>query len=432
MPELVFAAISYSNLTEITPSALPNSKLNMLDLDNNQITRISPQAWDNIHNLTVLDLSHNKLNHLASYQFKSLSSLQELVLSGNLLREITGKELDGLRKLEKLWLDDNNLSKLVGKSVPKMKKLTYLNVSHNDLKHLDELTDFFNKAPNLENLDLSWNHLNVVSERPFQNLTSLKYLYLDFNQLKVLGDDSFRSMKLEYLGLSGNGLTSISASAFSNLNCTFLNLGNNLLNTTELSRALSGVQDLKQLDLTSNQFKSLPADLFPALEHCLVHLNVSNNQLTELPKLPVFKTIEELDFSRNEITSISKSQNDIEFLQNFWPRLETLQLYIYLQDNPFTCQPSDVDVLKVFEIINYMCKEYEQYCLRCAHPISLFGHKIIDLPADNSILLSALQGHYPTKSNFIYFLTILMVVFVFLVLLFVFREKVTNLPFQTP
>ena len=433
MPELVEATITYTNLQKTAPFHFPSSKLEKLDLSNNVINEIFPQPSNNIGNLRELNLSNNFLEDLHSYQFKSLTKLQVLDLSNNLLEKLNNKELDGLINLKELRLDGNKLHQLAGKSFSEMEKLAFLSVSHNKLKLLDELSDVFSKAPNLEMLDLSRNSLGLVFGRPFQNLTRLTHLYLNQNHLQKLGNESFRSMELEYLDLSENDLTSISAGAFFELKCRILKLNNNLLNTTELRSALSGVQDLKELDLSSNEFKSLPADLFTVLKDSpLERLSVSNNQLKELPKLPAFKTIKELDFSRNEITSISKSQNDIEFMQNFWPRLETRQLYIYLQNNELTCKPCDVEVLKLFESKNYKCKESDNYCLRCERPRMLFRRKIIDLPIDNStskdecvVLLGAIQDHHSTKGNFIYFLIILtMTFFVALVLLFVFRQKV--------
>ena len=87
---------------------------------------------------------------LSSYQpKKNLTKLQILDLSCNQLTKIINKELDGLRGLEEIRLNNNHLSKLVGKSIAEMKKLTRLNVSHNELKHLDKLDDFFHKTPNL-------------------------------------------------------------------------------------------------------------------------------------------------------------------------------------------------------------------------------------------------------------------------------------------
>ena len=455
LPNLVEAKINNGNV-KVLPAGLLNSSLKKLDLSNNGMTEIATAAWNNLGNLTVLNLSHNKLYAFPSYQFKNLTSLQVLDLSYNRLKNLTDKPFHGLNSLRELRLDNNKIKVLGANAFPEMKHLVSLDISDNKLKALDELAGVFSKAPMLEKLDLSRNSpgLGAVSGRPFENLTCLKYLYLNKAGVNKLEDDSFRSMKLEHLDLASNDITSISASAFSDLKCTILKLGNNDFNTTELRRALSGLQGVKELDLSSSQFKSLPAELFAALEPAepveplaplaplanLERLDLSNNLLKELPKLPAFQMIKVLNFSENVITSISKGLTDFEFMPEFWHRLSTRQLYLDLQGNPLTCQSCDVDVLKLFESKNYKCQESDSYCLRCQHPSDMFGRKIVDLPARNSssptsdgeceAVVSAIRGHYSTKGSFIYFLiiTILMVVFfVSLVLLFVFRKKVNIL-----
>ena len=452
LPNLVEAKIHYAQV-KVIPAGLLNSSLKKLDLSNNGMTDIATGAWNNFRNLTVLNLSHNMLNGLASYEFKNLTSLQVLDLSYNKLKDLADKPFHGLNSLRELRLDNNKIKVLGANAFPEMKHLVSLDISDNKLKALDELAGVFSKAPMLEKLDLSRNSpgLGAVSGRPFENLTCLKYLYLNKAGVNKLEDDSFRSMKLEHLDLASNDITSISASAFSDLKCTILKLGNNDFNTTELRRALSGLQGVKELDLSSSEFKSLPAELFAAFEPAepveplaplanLERLDLSNNRLKELPKLPAFQMIKELNFSGNDITSISKGLTDFEFMPEVWHRLNTRQLYLDLRSNPLTCQSCDVDVLKLFESKNYKCQESDSYCLRCQHPSDMFGRKIVDLPARNSssptsdgeceAVVSAIRGHYSTKGSFIYFLiiTILMVVFfVSLVLLFVFRKKVNIL-----
>ena len=285
----------------------------------------------------------------------------------------------------------------------------------------------------LEKLDLSHNKIGEICINAFDNMANLRVLNLSHNRLEQLPSYQFKKLtQLHELDLSYNHLTSISASAFSELECHTLKLNNNRLNTTELGSALSGLHGLVELDLSSNNFKSLPAGMFTAIEHSLERLDLSNNRLTELPKLPEFEKIKDLDFSINQITSISKG--GFVFTEDFWHRMETREIYLYLQENPFTCYSCDFDVLKFFEGKNYKCKESDEYCLRCIAPINLFNQKIVDLPAGNSSLsseceavMAAVRGQYPTKGNFIYLLliTILTVVFfVSLVLLFVFRKKV--------
>ena len=362
-----------------------------------------------------------------------------LDLSYNQLSKIDSKNLGGLSNLRELYLMQNRIAELNGAAIHlSLEHLKLLNVSRNKLYGLD--ANFFGKLPKLEVLDLSSNSMLHINESHFHNQTNLRRFIAFENGLRTIGEKTFLSMNLELLDMSNNQLEQVSPTAFKNLRCKTLKLSNNpTLAHNGLGRALLEVSGVEDLDLSflGIENQHLKSGQFNGLEQSLVRLNMSNNLLMRLPKLPNLVKIRELDFSKNRITVISKSSdfNIAEFSMQMGSR----QTYLYLQDNDFSCQMDcDVALLKEFDKLSHKCEESNHYCLRCADTDEKYASlKVREISVDVSEeaesacgeLISAVRGHYPTKNAFIYFLIftmLIVILFVSIILLFVFRKKVIN------
>lgn len=121
-----------------------SSNLIKLDLSNNEIYGIEPEALQDLRDLRELNLSSNKLVKLPSYQFKYLQRLEILDLSNNELITISQQALDGLGSLRRLRLDGNAMQRLDINSINlPMENLVTLNVSHNHLSQWEP--NFFSR-----------------------------------------------------------------------------------------------------------------------------------------------------------------------------------------------------------------------------------------------------------------------------------------------
>ncbi|XP_061091805.1 SLIT and NTRK-like protein 1 [Conger conger] len=107
-------------------------------------------------------------------------------------------------------------------------------------------------------LDLGANNIKLVENNTFQNLTELRWLYMDKNYLDTLYMEMFVGLQtLEYLSLEYNDIHLIVAGTFNpmpNLRVLFLN--NNLLKSLPMNVFL-GVS-MSQISLHNNYFTFLP------------------------------------------------------------------------------------------------------------------------------------------------------------------------------
>ncbi|KAM6945490.1 SLIT and NTRK-like protein 1 [Aplochiton taeniatus] len=131
-----------------------------------------------------------------------------------------------------------------------------LNMRDNNIHAIKK--NHLNGYSSLNLLDLGGNNIKVVDNSTFQNLTELRWLYMDKNYLDTLLAEMFVGLQnLEYLSLEYNDIQLIVSGAFNpmpNLRVLFLN--NNLLKSLPVD-AFLGVS-LSKISLHNNYFTSLP------------------------------------------------------------------------------------------------------------------------------------------------------------------------------
>ncbi|XP_047439172.1 lumican [Mugil cephalus] len=202
--QLLYLFANHNQLT-LVPSDLP-AGLKQLRLAHNQISSITPGAFQNLHNLTLLLLQGNKLQIITEGDLKGLVSLNLLDLSGNLFSTIP-RPLPP--SIQQLYLSNNSLSGLAENSFEGFFNLKYLRLSHCGLKNLSIHPQAFNHSSLVE-LDLSYNKLTKIPTVP----TTLQYLYLEANEIKEfsvpslcreVGPQSYSRIKI--LRLDGNKMS---------------------------------------------------------------------------------------------------------------------------------------------------------------------------------------------------------------------------------
>ncbi|GAU32402.1 hypothetical protein TSUD_44450 [Trifolium subterraneum] len=297
-----------------------------------------------LEHLTYLDLTGNNFSESPIPMFiGSMGRLEYLSLSGACFSGMIPNSIENLKNLHFLDLSFNNYVSYNPEFVvmrelqmnddirwiSKLHSLKHLDLSYVRLTEIHNLFQVLNTLPSLLHLslhycgidnslipryalqnmtslvylDLSWNELYGPFPESFQNMTSIESLYLSYNSFTFIPTWFSDFEKLTLLDLSYNGLHGPISEAFRNMtSIESLYLSSN--NFTLVPWWFCNFEKLTLLDLSENSLTSIPPQLSELKR--LVHLNLESNQLT-LKKCFVSSIItnmcrlKELDLSQNKL-----------------------------------------------------------------------------------------------------------------------------------
>nr|XP_055061421.1 slit homolog 2 protein isoform X3 [Misgurnus anguillicaudatus] len=155
---------------------------------------------------------------------------ERLDLNANNLTKITKADFAGLRNLRVLQLMENKITSIERGAFQDLKELERLRLNRNNLQVLPEL--LFLGTTKLFRLDLSENQIQGIPRKAFRGATEIKNLQLDYNQISCIEDGAFRAMRdLEVLTLNNNNISRLSVASFNHMPKlrTFRLHSNNLL-----------------------------------------------------------------------------------------------------------------------------------------------------------------------------------------------------------
>lgn len=180
-----------------------------------------------------------------------------------------------------------------------MTGLKILNVSHNQIATIPKKT--FPKLYELHTIDLSYNNVSDIFNSVFQTLFSLRTLDLSHNSLETIKPGTFGPLPtLLELDLSYNKLKDVAKSAMTRLASTRkLTLKGNRLHSMFILPI-----SVAHLDLSENEFESLPPKLWPSM-NSLLSLDLSRNKLGDNLEKGSFSnllTLRRLNLNYNGIT----------------------------------------------------------------------------------------------------------------------------------
>ncbi|OQR86995.1 hypothetical protein ACHHYP_09665 [Achlya hypogyna] len=375
LTRLVHLDLSHNALATL-PSGLQTTKsLTYLDASHNSITTFSPRLWK-LKGLIHLDLSHNLLRELP-YVEGDLKLLKET--------GAWGIGIGLLTKLQTLGLSHNQLAAWPT-LLESCMALTALDLSHNGISDL---------GPDLGNLlalDSLHVHHNALSGLPpnFGLLSNLRICLASHNSIVYVPESISDCEKLEVLDLTNNKLTTLPEATKALKTLTQLLLSENPLacypnhmtdmhKLSDLALASCGMETLpasiwtfstKQpalstVDLSHNEFQSLPTAGIPRLRpvltsiqlshnaldilepllctcHRLLFLDVSHNALSGLPtEISGLKALEKLVLSYNQLRSVPDSITTLVKLKA-----------LHLDHNALATLPQDIGRLAALEYLN--------------------------------------------------------------------------------
>lgn len=260
------------------------------DLSQNDILSLNRKVFFGMENAVCLDLSYNYMSQtLRGGQFNIMKHLTLLNMSFNrldLYREDAFSELQSTLKV----LDVSN------------------NDFHFKMRGMGHRFEFLKNLTNLEMLSLANNGIGMRIDQRLIS-TSLQYLYFNGNHLDIMWNADYNTYahffqnltKLKFLDISSNNLKSVSAEVLCNLPVS-----------------------LQSLRISSNSLKNFPWQNMSTLSN-LCHLDLSRNSLNNLvsQEIKFGAHFSFLDLSHNHLTSIP---------DNFFNKAKSLQ-YLYLSHN---------------------------------------------------------------------------------------------------
>ncbi|CAI9095374.1 OLC1v1031313C1 [Oldenlandia corymbosa var. corymbosa] len=341
-------------LSALRELSFPGNKLNgSLILGGNEIV--------NLKNLSILALYGNELAGIIPPDIRQLSNLEiqgtirTLILAENFYKEpLPGDDDDsfldsqGFQNLEFLdlsgcqfggripsWLGSNNLNGSIPPEIGRLRSIYLLNLSHNWFSRGIPNTMFY--LINLEELDISDNHLTGEISTSIENLQFLGFFSVANNNLQgpippgatchavscnLIDRDSLLSFSNNTMTRSSSHLewnVSVDCCVWEGVTCdirtgrvTGLKLPSRGL-VGSISLYISNLSHLLELNLTGNSLTgTLPDGLFVSLNQLQV-IDLSNNRLSgQLPSTDMIPaTLTSLDFSSNDF----EGTIPIEFLE---------------------------------------------------------------------------------------------------------------------
>ncbi|EDV20972.1 uncharacterized protein TRIADDRAFT_60575 [Trichoplax adhaerens] len=337
---LIFDLSLFYNLTSIQ----------LLSLESNQISTISPVAFTKLAKLATLKLAGNHLSRFNGLIFSANVTLSVLGLEKTNIRRLSGPDIfNGNQTLAELKITHNYLQESPPLNFNGVPSLESLFLRNNRLNSVHDLT--MANLKSLRKLDLRGNHLKDLTF--LQPLISLSFLYLDNNRIRSVKSTFDGISSLTNLSLEGNHIDSWNALRFNNTKLISLIFDNNNISHIESNCQLI-FERLSHINIAGNNVKKLSTDIDP---YFFRSLDISDNpiRLQNIKGILRRRTviyITALDISNNNLGSIDIANLAADSYKN----LEAL----YVQGNSlaFVTQTSffgPPDLSTVLSGRDYLC-----------------------------------------------------------------------------
>ncbi|XP_023103144.2 leucine-rich repeat-containing G-protein coupled receptor 6 isoform X2 [Felis catus] len=300
-PLTAYLDLSMNNLTELQPGLFHHLRfLEELRLSGNHLSHIPGQAFSGLYSLKILRLDANLISLVPERSFEGLSSLRHLWLDDNALTEIPVRALNNLPALQAMTLALNRISHIPDYAFQNLTSLVVLHLHNNRIQHLG--THSFEGLLNLETLDLNYNELQEFPVA-IRTLGRLQELGFHNNNIKAIPEKAFMGNPvLQTIHFYDNPIQFVGRSAFQylpKLHTLSLNGATDIQEFPDLK----GTTSLEILTLTRAGIRLLPLGMCQQLPRLRV-LELSHNQIEELPSLHRCQKLEEIGLQHNRIWEI--------------------------------------------------------------------------------------------------------------------------------
>lgn len=288
LTKLKYLYLTSNNIAHL--SNLPDTttdNLKVLSLSGNNFTSIPVDGLRNFTELSYLNLGYNTIFEIPEYIFVGWGErLQTLLLRNNKITHLHYESFHGLSEIKEISLSFNDISitnPYVFENVSstlKILELSFAVFPARSIELIDPL-DALIPLTQLMWLGLDNNNLKVLSNTSFASMRELSYINLGFNQLISLPRGLFLTdvhRHLVEIDLSYNSLHTISTGDFNNLSdLQIINLQSNKIRVVE-KHSFTSMEYLNSIDLSHNHLSNISVEAFAFLPR-LRSLNLQHNSL---------------------------------------------------------------------------------------------------------------------------------------------------------
>ncbi|NWW88704.1 LGR6 protein, partial [Rhynochetos jubatus] len=274
--------------------------LRHLWLDDNALTEIPVQALNHLPALQAMTLALNQIWHIPDYAFQNLSSLVVLHLHNNRIQTLGANGFDGLHSLETLDLNYNELLEFPG-AIRTLGRLHELGFHNNNIKAIPE--NAFVGNPLLQTIHFYDNPIQFVGQSAFQYLPKLHTLSLNGATEIREFPDLKGTTSLEVLTLTRAGIHLLPRGMCQQLpRIRVLELSHNQI---EDLPSFHWCQRLEELGLQHNRIHEITADTFVQLM-ALRSIDLSWNyiQFIHPEAFVTLHSLTKLDLTANELVTL--------------------------------------------------------------------------------------------------------------------------------
>ncbi|XP_048183870.1 leucine-rich repeat-containing G-protein coupled receptor 6 isoform X2 [Corvus hawaiiensis] len=300
-PLTSYLDLSMNNISQLQPSALRHLRfLEELRLSGNQISRIPGEAFSGLYSLKILMLQNNQLSRIPAEALRDLPNLQSLHLHNNRIQSLGANGFDGLHSLETLDLNYNELLEFPG-AIRTLGRLQELGFHNNNIKAIPE--NAFVGNPLLQTIHFYDNPIQFVGQSAFQYLPKLHTLSLNGATDIREFPDLKGTTSLEVLTLTRAGIHFLPRRMCQQLpSLRVLELSHNQI---EELPSFHRCQQLEELGLQHNKIHEIRADTFMQLMALRsIDLSWNNIQFIHPEAFVTLHSLTKLDLTDNQLVTL--------------------------------------------------------------------------------------------------------------------------------
>lgn len=376
MNQLRFLNLGTNLLTKVPDDMRSMSSLQVLYLDDNQVSEVGCEEFSNTSSLAELYLSTNRITSLHQCSFENLDNLQILDLSNNLLWTINGVFGSGPVKLQFLDLSSNSVSLYDSGCFSRLGWLEHLDVSSDKVHRV--MADAFHGLHRLKSLHVT---IPLDYECDFRGLKQLENLTISMSMSPdpqrsppEYSEALFHLKSLRYLHVSCRGFhygfpLDVPAAMLSSMSHLEEFIADNIYISAPDRDTFQANRRLRALKISQTDLSDLDPDLFGPIPD-LQSLDLSGTQIKSLGFL--------LQVNLSSLRSLTLCDNQLTIINHTLLHLLPALTLLDLTNNPLVCECLNAGFI-IWARSNNQTQVIDGHQYACSFPVAKKGTNLLDL-----------------------------------------------------